>query len=108
MQQQLVERNKKELEAQKQKYEAMLDELRKNAAGDKEFVVNELKKKIVELEKQIETMRSDFATEREKMLTDQQQLQAKHEHAVAEMRKEHTSMLTQLKQDHKSEVDTLS
>ena len=36
----------------------MLDELRKQSAGDKEFVMNELKKKIQELEKQIEEMRS--------------------------------------------------
>jgi hypothetical protein len=31
----------------------MLEELRRNAAGDKEFVQNELRKKIAELEKQI-------------------------------------------------------
>ena len=36
----------------------MLDELRRNAAGDKEFVMNELKKKIAELEKQLEELRN--------------------------------------------------
>lgn len=34
----------------------MLDELRKNAAGDKEYIVNELKKKIKELEIKIEDL----------------------------------------------------
>jgi hypothetical protein len=31
----------------------MLDELRRQAAGDKEFVMNELKRKIAELEQEI-------------------------------------------------------
>jgi hypothetical protein len=46
----------------------MLDELRKNAAGDKEFVMNELKKKILELEAKIEEMRTNHAKERDEMV----------------------------------------
>ena len=61
MQTQLTDAKKKELDAQKARYEAMLDELRKAAAGDKEFIVNELKRKIAELEKQIEDMRGQHA-----------------------------------------------
>ena len=51
MQTQLNDKARRELEQQKQKYEQMLDELRRSAAGDKEFVVNELKQRIIELEK---------------------------------------------------------
>lgn len=36
----------------------MLDELRKNSNSDKEFVQNELRKRIAELEKQIEELRN--------------------------------------------------
>jgi hypothetical protein len=38
MQNELNQKAKKDLEAMKVKYEAMLEELRRNAAGDKEFV----------------------------------------------------------------------
>jgi hypothetical protein len=68
MQGELNHKARKELEAQKQRYEQMLDELRKNAAGDKEFIVNELKKKITELEHKIEEMHRSFAKERDEML----------------------------------------
>jgi len=51
MQTDMATKAKKEIDALKAKYEAMLDELRKAAAGDKEFVQNELRKKIAELEK---------------------------------------------------------
>jgi hypothetical protein len=51
MQSELAQKARKELEAQKARYEAMLDELRRSAAGDKEFVQNELRKRIAELEK---------------------------------------------------------
>ena len=61
MQTSLNDKARKELEAQKQRYEQMLDELRRNAAGDKEFVMNELKKKIAELEKLVADMREDHA-----------------------------------------------
>jgi len=46
----------------------MLDDLRRNAAGDKEFVMNELKKRIAELEKQVESLREENVKEREQML----------------------------------------
>lgn len=57
----------------------MLDELRKNAAGDKEFVVNELKKKIQELEKLVEQLRLDAAKERDQMLQQIKDLQTQHD-----------------------------
>lgn len=68
MQADLNAKARKELESQKQKYEAMLDELRKNAAGDKEFVMNELKKKIAELEAKVESLQQQLAKERDEML----------------------------------------
>lgn len=46
MQQELLTRAKKEQDAQKHKYETMIDELKRQLAGDKEFVVNELRAKI--------------------------------------------------------------
>ena len=48
----------------------MLDELRRNAAGDKEFVMNELKKKIAELEAQLLKTKEDHATELQKLMND--------------------------------------
>ena len=46
----------------------MLDDLRRNAAGDKEFVMNELKKRIAELEKLVESLREENAKAAEQML----------------------------------------
>jgi len=64
----MAEKARTELTAQKIRYEQMLDELRKAAAGDKEFVMNELKKRIAELEKLVEELRQQAIQEREQML----------------------------------------
>ena len=48
----------------------MLDELRRNAAGDKEFVMNELKKKIAELEAQLLRAREEHASELSKLMSE--------------------------------------
>lgn len=68
MQAELGAKSQKALDTQKQRYEQMLDELKRQLNGDKEFVQNELRKKIAELEKLIEQLRSQFATERDQML----------------------------------------
>lgn len=54
LQKDLTERNKREQDALIKKYEQMLDDLRKNANSDKEFVQNELRKRIAELEALVE------------------------------------------------------
>ncbi len=51
MQTELGAKGQKALDVQKQRYEQMIDELKKQLNGDKEFVQNELRKKIAELEK---------------------------------------------------------
>lgn len=108
MQTQLIDKSKKELEAQKVKYEQMLDELRRNAAGDKEFVMNELKKKIAELEKQLEELRNQLAKERDDMMAQQKQLQAQHEQTVSEMRRDHQTNVQSLKDAHNTQIETLN
>ena len=51
MKDELAEKHKREMDALRQKYEQMLNELQMNASNDKEFVQNELRKKIATLEK---------------------------------------------------------
>lgn len=46
----------------------MLEDLRRQAGSDKEFVQNELRKKIAELEAKIEEMTKKHAEEKETML----------------------------------------
>jgi len=79
MQAQLNEKAKKELAAQKERYEQMLDELRRNAAGDKEFVMNELKKKIQELERLLQEAKDELRKEIDNAMKRTEELQAKHE-----------------------------
>jgi hypothetical protein len=43
-----------------------------NASSDKEFVQNELRKKILALEKQIEEMRKEHGSEKEKLMKQMQ------------------------------------
>lgn len=50
----------------------MIREMQMNASNDKEFVQNELRKKILTLEKQIEDMRKDHGTDKEKLLKQMQ------------------------------------
>ena len=68
MQEDLNEKNAKEIDALKQKYEQMIREMQMNASSDKEFVQNELRKKILALEKQIEDMRKEHGSEKEKLM----------------------------------------
>ena len=50
MQNSLNESHKREMTSQKDKYEAMISELKANAKNDKEFLKMELEKKIRDLE----------------------------------------------------------
>ena len=68
MQEDLNEKHAKEIDALKQKYEQMIREMQMNASSDKEFVQNELRKKILTLEKQIEDMRKEHGSEKEKLM----------------------------------------
>lgn len=68
MQEDLNEKHAKEIDALKQKYEQMIREMQMNASSDKEFVQNELRKKILALEKQIEDMRKEHGSEKEKLM----------------------------------------
>ena len=68
MQALLNEKNKRELDALREKYERMIQELKMNANSDKEFMQSELKKQIAELERQIMEMREQFAREKEALM----------------------------------------
>ena len=72
MQEDLNEKHAREIDALKQKYEQMIREMQMNASSDKEFVQNELRKKILALEKQIEEMRKEHGGEKEKLMKQMQ------------------------------------
>jgi hypothetical protein len=74
----------------------MLDELRRQAAGDKEFIVNELKRRIQELEREIVKIRedSDVAIK-------------KKEEEKESVRRELNLQIEDLKKDHASELKNL-
>lgn len=86
----------------------MLDELRKNAAGDKEFIVNELKKKIAELEQKIEEMHRSFAKERDEMVSLQKKMQSDFELKMQELQRDHKTVLATMTADHRAEIDRLN
>lgn len=92
----LLQKAKKEFESQKERYEQMLDELRRQAAGDKEFIVNELKRRIQELEREIVKIRedSDVAIK-------------KKEEEKESVRRELNLQIEDLKKDHASELKNL-
>lgn len=92
----LLQKAKKEFESQKERYEQMLDELRRQAAGDKEFIVNELKRRIQELEREIVKIRedSDVAIK-------------KKEEEKESVRRELNLQIEDLKKDYASELKNL-
>lgn len=67
----------------------MLDELRKNAAGDKEYIVNELKKKIVELELKIEELLQKHAKETDQLVEQSKSQSQKYEQQIRDLQREH-------------------
>lgn len=83
MQKELNERNKRELQALKDKYEQMLHEMRSNANSDKEFLQMELQKRITELEQQIVDLRASFADEKAKLEEAKRKLIADFEAKIA-------------------------
>ena len=54
----MTEKHRREMEQLKEKYERMIDEMKRNASSDKEFIQMELEKRITELEQQIITLKS--------------------------------------------------
>ena len=60
----MTEKHRAEMEALKNKYESMLDELRRNASSDKEFVQMELQRRITDLEAEILRLKSEHAEEK--------------------------------------------
>ena len=60
----MTEKHRAEIEALKNKYESMLDEMRRNASSDKEFVQMELQKRITDLEAEILRLKSQHAEEK--------------------------------------------
>ena len=82
MKDELAEKHKREMDAQRQKYEQMLNELQMNASNDKEFVQNELRKKIITLEKQIEDMRKEHGDEKSKLLEQMKETVSKLEEQI--------------------------
>ena len=44
----------------RQKYERMIEEMKKNSMNDREFVQKELQRRIDELEKEIKDLKSQF------------------------------------------------
>ena len=72
MQEDLNEKHAREIDTLKQKYEQMIREMQMNASSDKEFVQNELRKKILALEKQIEDMRKEHGGEKERLMKQMQ------------------------------------
>lgn len=74
----------------------MLDDLKRQLAGDKEFVVNELRAKIASLEKQIMELREQHFKDQERLLQQQKDMVIKHESQVAELKQGFESKLSQL------------
>lgn len=73
MQESLTQKNLKEMEQLREKYEAMIREMQMNASNDKEFVQNQLRQKILALEKQIEELRREGGDERAKLIKQMQE-----------------------------------
>ena len=57
----------------------MLDELRKNASSDKEFVQMEMQKRIKDLEQQIIQLKEEHASEKEALMEEQRKAASQYE-----------------------------
>jgi ribosome-binding ATPase YchF (GTP1/OBG family) len=89
-----------------------------NASSDKEFVQNELRKKILALEKQIEDMRKEHGGEKERLMKQMQetvkqfedqitQLKNDQRVKVADMQNDHSREINNLQKDHEAAMDAL-
>ena len=71
MQIDLDQKHTREIVNLKEKYEAMIAELKANAKNDKEFLKQELERQIRDLEKQIEQLKAQFGKDKEALLGEQ-------------------------------------
>ena len=96
MQEDLNEKHSREIDALKQKYEQMIREMQMNASSDKEFVQNELRKKILALEKQIEDMRKENGSDREKLMKQMQDTVKQFEDQISQLKNDQKSKLADM------------
>lgn len=107
MKEDLTDKHAKELDALRQKYENMIKEMQRNAENDKDFVQNELRKKILTLEKQIDDMRKEHGDEKEKLMKQMQETVKKFEDQINQLKNEQRTKLADMQNDHSREINTL-
>ena len=96
MKEDLTDKHAKELDALRQKYENMIKEMQRNAENDKDFVQNELRKKILTLEKQIDDMRKEHGDEKEKLMKQMQETVKKFEDQINQLKNEQRTKLADM------------
>lgn len=118
MQDELRSKHEHEMDALRQKYEQMIREMQMNASNDKEFVQNELRKKILALEKQIEDLRRENGDEKSRLLKQIQDtirqfedqilaLKNDHRQQTADMQSSHSKEINKLQKDHEDAINAL-
>lgn len=86
-----------QLEDQKQKYEKIIDEMKRNSVNDRQFVQNELQKRIEALETQLKSLTEQYKDEKE-------QLEEKRE----VMKFDYEKQIIELNQGHKRDTNKLN
>lgn len=86
LQQRLKALKDQELSEMKQKYERMIDEMKRNSMSDREFIQRELHKRIDELERQIKDMKDLFESEKEALENKRENMKGEYERQLIEQR----------------------
>ena len=85
----MSEKHTREIVNLKEKYEAMIAELKANAKNDKEFLKMELEKKIRDLEQEIERLQAQFGKDKEALMGEQMKIIRDLEEQIKKMKEEH-------------------
>ena len=96
-----------ELAKQKEKYDKMIEDLKKQYSQEKSLLENQYLKQIKQLEEDLKVARSGFDAERAALEKKRAEMQDKYEKQLAELQQITKAEFEQLQRDHKAEVSGL-
>jgi DNA anti-recombination protein RmuC len=78
----------------------MIEELKRNAASDREFLKKELERKIADLEKEIQELKDRFEREKSGLSASADELRKEYEKKIADIKKGHEDEIKRIKDEY--------
>jgi len=78
----------------------MMEDLKRNAANDRDFLKKELERKIADLEQEIQELKDRFEREKSGLSASADELRKEYEKKIADIKKSHEDEIKRLKDEY--------